>query len=136
MDKYDLIFYLSRKTSYCEKRLKKLFKTIDFEQNKIVYCTESMDLGELLCKSLNHTKLVILVGGLSALGDYNLSTILSRVLSSTNLSLDHVKKLKSKNQTAFVITYKTQIILAVPDNPNDIDEMLNEDFLNYVKKTL
>lgn len=135
MIKCDLIFYLSKKTSYCEKRLVKLLSPYDIEPNRILYSTSTTDLGIYTCESLNLTNIVILIGGLNTNGDENTKTILSRVLSSSGLSLKNARKLTSQNEEGYIVKFKKQMIIALPDNPDDIEEMLTEDLLKFIKES-
>lgn len=132
MTKYDLIFYLSRKTSYSEKVLRKRLSAIDFDVNRILSTTETHDLGVLTCQSLRLTNVVFLIGGLDSSGDANMSVILSRVLSSTGLGIKNAKRLKTDTTSGYIITYKKQIIIALPDNPKEIEKMINNEFLCYL----
>lgn len=134
--RYDIIFYLSKRTSYCEKKLKKELEKIDLKVNRIMSCTSPTELGKLTCDSLNLNNMVILIGGLSSDGDNNMSVILSRVMSSSNLTLKNARKINSSSQTGFIISYKKQIILALPDDQNAIEEMMNDRFLEYIKNIL
>lgn len=132
MTKYDLIFYLSRKTSYSEKVLRKRLSAIDFDVNRILSTTETHDLGILTCQSLRLTNVVFLIGGLDSSGDANMSVILSRVLSSTGLGIKNAKRLKTDKTSGYIISYKKQIIIALPDNPKEIEKMINNEFLCYL----
>lgn len=126
---YDIIFYMSRKTSYCEKRIRKQLSKIDFKENRALSCSNDTTLGIYTCESLKLNNMVVLIGGLNESGNENTAVILSRVLSSTGITLNHVKKLRSKNNTGYVITYKKQVLLSLPDSPDDIEEMLSDRFL-------
>ena len=134
MIKYDLIFYLSRKTSYSEKRLKKALKKHDYEINRIQYCTDTRKLGELTIESLTLTKLVVIIGGLSEMSDENLATVLSRVLSSAQIPMKNVRKLCANDLEGYLVKYKSQAILALPDYPDAIQNMLSDSLINFIKK--
>lgn len=131
--KYDLIFYISKKTSYSEKAVKKRFLTIDGEANRIVCATTPTMLGEEVAHSLKLCPLTVIVGGLSADGDDNLATVLSRVFSNSGLSLKNMRSLSADSGAAgYIIRYRSQILLALPDNPEDIEEMCSDDLLRFI----
>lgn len=135
--KYDLIFYISKKTSYCEKKLSKALSQIEGEKNRVVYATTPTELGDEVCESLRLCPLVAIVGGLSSIDDDNLATVLSRVLSNSGLTLNNLRKITaSSGHKGYIIRYKSQILLALPDSPADIEEMLKEPLLRYIREKI
>lgn len=136
--KYNLIFYLAKKTSYCERALKKKLSTIDGEVHQITSAITPTALGEEVVHSLKICPLTVIIGGLSSNDDDNLATVLSRVFSNSSLSLDNMRKLSSVGGTneGYIIRCKNQILLALPDNPADAEAMCSEELLNYIKEKL
>lgn len=131
--KYDILFYKSRKTSYCEKSLKNRMKEIDFEQNRIISQVTPVNLGETLCESLRLCNCVVIIGAFSKNDSENLVTVLSRALSNTQLTLGNVRKLKGAIIDGYVIKYNKQTVIALPDNPSEIEYLLSDAFLDYLK---
>ena len=131
--KYDILFYKSRKTSYCEKAVKNKLKKIDFEKNRVISRIAPVNLGETLCESLRLCNCVILIGAFSKNDSENLVTVLSRALSTSSLTLNNVKKLKGVITDGYFIHYGKQIVLAMPDNPSEIEYLLSDAFLEYLK---
>ncbi len=131
--KYDILFYKSRKTSYCEKAVKNRLKKIDFEKNRVISRIAPVNLGETLCESLKLCNCVVIVGAFSKNDSENLVTVLSRALSTSSLTLDNVKKLKGVITDGYIIRYGKQIVLAMPDNPSEIEYLLSDAFLEYLK---
>ena len=122
--KFDLIFYIAKKTGYCEKRLRAVMKTIDAE------------VGEEVTHSLRLVPLAVIVGGLRSIEDDNLATVLSRVLSNSSLTIDNIRRISSPEsaQGGYIIRYKSQMILALPDEPDAIEGLLTDDLLAYIKE--
>ena len=106
------------------------------QTNRILSCTSPVKLGELTVESLNLNNLVILVGGFNSKDDNNIKVILSRVLSSSPLSLKNAKKITSGQKEAYIITCKKQMILALPDDQDEIETILSESFLEQVREKL
>lgn len=131
--KYDILFYKSRKTSYCEKAVKNRLKKIDFEKNRVISRITPVNLGETLCESLKLCNCVVIVGAFSKNDSENLVTVLSRALSTSSLTLNNVKKLKGVITDGYIIRYGKQIVLAMPDNPSEIEYLLSDAFLEYLK---
>ncbi|MBQ7219211.1 MAG: hypothetical protein IJS27_06850 [Ruminococcus sp.] len=134
---YDLIFYIAKKTGYCEKRIKRVLGTIGGESHRIVSATSPTALGEEVTHSLRICPVAVIIGGLRSLDDDNLATVLSRVFSIAGISLNNMRKLSAKSGAqGYIIRYSSQMILALPDNPDDIESMLSEEVLGYIKEKI
>lgn len=135
--KYNLIFYIAKKTSYCERAVRKALSAIDGEAHQIIGVTTPVALGEEVAHSLRICPLTVIVGGFNSPDDDNLATVLSRVFSKSPLSLENMRKLTSQNGTdGYIIRYKTQILLALPDIPEDIESIFSEELLRYISDKL
>ena len=135
--KYDLIFYISKKTSYCEKAVRRALCTIGGEVHRITCAVTPVALGEEVAHSLKLCPLTVIVGGFGSMEDDNLATVLSRVFSNSALTLDNMRKLRAEGGAeGYIIRYKTQILLALPDSPRDIEEMLSDKLLQYIEEKL
>lgn len=134
--KYNLIFYLSRKTSYCEKALTKKLSLIGGEKHRIISATSPVALGEEVSRGLRTCPLTVIIGGLSSADDDNLATVLSRVFSNSSLTLENMRKLSAGHEEGYIIRYKSQILLALPDSPDAIGKMCSEELLHYISDKL
>lgn len=133
--KYNLIFYISKKTSYCEKAVRKALSVIGGDVYRITGATTPVALGEEVSRSLKICPLTVIVGGFNSMDDDNLATVLSRVFSNSALTLDNMRKLSSDSgKEGYIIRYKSQILLALPDSPQDIEAMCSEELLNFIKE--
>ncbi len=131
--KYDVLFYKSRRTSYCEKALKQRLNEIGMSANRIISSIAPTKLGETLCQSLTLCNLVVLIGGFSKNDNENLITVLSRAMSNSGLTLSNTRKLKGAIADGYIIKYEKQIIIALPDNPPEIEFILNDNVIKYLK---
>lgn len=135
--KYNLIFYLSKKTSYCEKALKKALSPIGGEAHLITSATTPVDLGAQVSRSLRICPLTVIIGGFNSFEDDNLRVVLSRVFSNSSLTLDNMRKLSAESgNEGYIIRDRNQILLALPDSPEDITEMCGEELLEYIDSKL
>ncbi|MEE3492608.1 hypothetical protein [Ruminococcus sp.] len=135
--KYNLIFYLSRKTSYCEKALKKALAPIGGEAHLITSATTPVELGAQVSRSLKLCPLTVIIGGFDSFEDDNLRVVLSRVFSNSALTLDNMRKLSAESGSeGYIIRDKNQILLSFPDSPEDITEMCGEELLEYIDSKL
>ncbi len=116
--KYNLIFYLSRKTSYCEKALKKALAPIGGEAHLITSATTPVELGAQVSRSLKLCPLTVIIGGFDS-------------------SLDNMRKLSAESGSeGYIVRDKNQILLSFPDSPEDITEMCSEELLEYIGSKL
>lgn len=136
--KYDLIFYIAKKTGYCEKRLKRIMAGVGFEPNRIVSAISPVRLGEEVTHSLRLCRLAVIIGGLRSPDDDNLATVLSRVFSVSGIPLENMRKITvdDRGGVGYIIRYKTQMILALPDDPDRIEQILTGDVLDYMRVKL
>ena len=135
--KYDLIFYISKKTSYCEKAIRKALASIGGEPHRIVRAVTPTELGAQVTGSLKICPLAVIIGGLSSDYDDNLANVLSRVFSNSTLTLENMRKLSADSGCAgYIVRCKSQILLALPDSPEDITQMCSEELLEFIKDKL
>lgn len=132
--KCNLVFYLARKTGYSEKALKKVLKEMDFELHTVSASTNPLMLGEKLTAALKTCNLVFIVGGLGFSGENRLSDVLSRALASTKVTIGDVKKLSNPvgKNAGYLIRSGNQLIVALPDNPEELTAMLTPTLKSYI----
>lgn len=133
--KCDLIFYLAKKTALCEKKIKELFVTTVYQLNSVTASTTPDSLGMQLTDALNCVNLIFVVGGLRDNDVRAISNVLSKALanSSTNII---PKRLKNEvgDFDGYILRSGKQTIICIPDNPEEIENMLNENMLNYLNR--
>lgn len=133
--KCDLIFYLAKKTALCEKKIKELFVTTVYQLNSVTASTTPDSLGMQLTDALNCVNLIFVVGGLRDNDVRAISNVLSKALanSSTNII---PKRLKNEVGAfdGYILRSGKQTIICIPDNPEEIENMLNENMFNYLNR--
>lgn len=135
--KCDLIFYLARRTSYCEKALKKQLEELNLGLNEVTASTTPMMLGERLIESLGRCNLVFIIGGLGFSGRNGLSDVLSKALSATKVTIADTRKLRNEigKQYGYLIRCGKQMIVALPDRPEELSEMFSPALVSCIKST-
>jgi hypothetical protein len=133
--KCDLIFYLAKKTALCEKKIKELFANTIYQLNSVTASTTPDSLGIQLTDALNCVNLIVVVGGLRDNDVRAISNVLSKALanSSTNII---PKRLKNEvgDFDGYILRSGKQTIICIPDNPKEIENMLNENMFNYLNR--
>lgn len=133
--KCDLIFYLAKKTALCEKKIKELFANTIYQLNSVTASTTPDSLGMQLTDALNCVNIIVVVGGLRDNDVRAISNVLSKALanSSTNII---PKRLKNEvgDFDGYILRSGKQTIICIPDNPKEIENMLNENMFNYLNR--
>ena len=133
--KCDLIFYLAKKTALCEKKIKELFANTIYQLNSVTASSTPDSLGMQLTDALNCVNLIVVVGGLRDNDVRAISNVLSKALanSSTNII---PKRLKNEvgDFDGYILRSGKQTIICIPDNPKEIENMLNENMFNYLNR--
>lgn len=133
--KCDLIFYLAKKTALCEKKIKELFANTVYQLNSVTASTTPDSLGMQLTDALNCVNLIVVVGGLRDNDVRAISNVLSKALanSSTNII---PKRLKNEvgDFDGYILRSGKQTIICIPDNPKEIENMLNENMFYYLNR--
>ena len=63
--------------------------------------------------------------------------MLSRAFSTAGLTLDNMRRITAPSgAVGYAVRYKTQMLLALPDSPDDIEAMLSPDLLRYITEKL
>ncbi|MBQ9742259.1 MAG: hypothetical protein IJV88_01105 [Ruminococcus sp.] len=133
--KCDLIFYLARRTSYCEKALKKQLEELSLGLNTVTASTTPVMLGEKLVESFGRCNLVFIIGGLGFTGRNGLSDVLSKALSATKVTIADTWKLRNNigKQYGYMIRCGRQMIIALPDKPEELREMFTPALISCIK---
>lgn len=128
----ELIFYLAKKTSVCERVLKKQLASFDISLTKTIFATGSIQLGTQLCKAFEHCNLCFIIGGLEFSDRQGIRNVLSKALAYE--SLDDIKKIENPNgcQDGYIFRCGKQLIVVLPDEPEDITAMLKPPLKNYL----
>lgn len=133
--KCDLIFYLAKKTALCEKKIKELFDNTIYQLNSVTASTTPDSLGMQLTDALNCVNLIFVVGGLRDNDVRAISNVLSKALanSSTNIIPKRIKN-EVGDFDGYILRSGKQTIICIPDNPKEIENMLNENMFNYLNR--
>lgn len=131
--KCDLIFYLAKKTAVCQKKLIKILGERQYEINTVTAATTPESLGMQLNEDLRCVNLVFIIGGLRDGDVRSISNVFSKALanSSTDIITRRVKN-REDGFDGYILRSGRQTIVCVPDNPVEIEGMINEIMLIYL----
>ena len=127
-----LVFFAARKTSFCERALQKSFSELDLELVKTCFATDSEQLGVELTDAFKKLNVVFVVGGLGFDDEKRIKSIISRALCET--PVNDCKKLKNEyGDDGYVIRAANQLLVLLPDEPAQIEEIMHGPLKKYIK---
>jgi hypothetical protein len=130
----EIIFYLAKKTSLCEKALKKEIGDLRLQPHTSFFATTPESLGVHIINSLERSNVVFLIGGLGNFGKSGVENVLSKALAYK--TPDELKKLRNPISTSdgYLIRQGGQLIIVLPDEPEEIQSMFDDCLISYLEK--
>lgn len=129
-----IIFYTAHKTAFCERALKKSFSELDLTLNGTAFATDSIKLGNLLIDAFKICNVVFVIGGLQTDECTGVKNIFSKAMANTKL--DEYKKLKNNlGDDGYVFRAHKQLLIVLPDDPQQIEIIMQGPLCGYIKKT-
>ncbi len=129
-----LVFYAARKTSFCERALRKSFSELDLNFTDASFATDAVGLGSTVSEAFEQYDVVFVIGGLG-FDDYReTGKIFSAALADTDV--DEYKKLRNESgEDGYVIRAKNQLLILLPDEPEQIENIMQGPIGGYIKIT-
>ncbi|RGM19262.1 hypothetical protein DXC23_08230 [Eubacterium sp. OM08-24] len=129
----ELIFYAARKTSLCERSLRKSFSELDMIAGESNFAANCKALGELVVSSLQTNDIVFVTGGLDIGGDTDSPSVFARALADNPPK--EMKRLKnSSGSDGYVFATESQAIILLPDDPQQIESIMNGALRGFLKR--
>ncbi len=131
----ELIFYLSNRTSLCEKALKAAAGALDLKFRDAKYATSPENYGSLIIDAFENVNVVFSVGGIT--GDKNgVENVLSKALA--NKSPDDLKKLRNplSKTDGYLVRQGGQLLVVLPDEPAELEAVFAESLVPYLNSFL
>ncbi len=126
-----IVFYSAKKTSYCEKALRKSVAGIGLNVKTAAYATDGMSLGEQLVEAFADCDIVFVVGGLEFSDRRSIKTVISNAVK--DIDTDDCKKLKNgSGEDGYLLRAGSQILVILPDDPEQLDELLHGCLAGYL----
>ena len=125
------VFYSARKTSLCERALKKSFSELNLDANDISFAADKGSLCNVLTEAFGECNIVFVIGGLGFGDERDVKNIVSRLIKSS--CVDDCKKLKNENgDDGYVIRAANQLLILLPDEPEQIEEIMQGPLRKYI----
>lgn len=128
------VFYAARKTSICERALKKSFSEIDLNLNDISFAADRGSLISILTDAFGECNIVFVIGGLGFDDERSIKNIVSRLVIAS--CVDDCKKLKNVyGDDGYVIRAQHQLLILLPDEPEQIEAIMQCAIVGYIKNS-
>lgn len=125
-----IVFYSARKTSFCEKALKKSFSELGLTPAEISFATDNETLGNSLIDGFKRCNVIFVIGGLGFDDSRSIKRIISHAVA--DVGIDDCKKLKNVGgNDGFVLRAQDQILVILPDEPEQIKEIMQGNISGY-----
>ena len=129
----ELIFYAARKTSLCERSLRKSFSELDLIADEAKFAANCKTLGELVVSSLKTNDIVFVTGGLDIGGESDSPSVFARAFADTPpLEMKRLKN--SSGSDGYVFASDSQAIILLPDDPQQIENIMNGALRGFLKR--
>lgn len=126
------VFYSARKTSLCERALKKSFSEIELDMSDISFAADRESLCNALTEAFTECNIVFVIGGLGFGDERDVKSIVSRLIKSS--CVDDCKKLKNPmGDDGYVIRADSQMLVLLPDEPEQIEAIMQGAITGYIK---
>ena len=126
------IFYSARKTSLCERALKKSFSELDLDVSDISFAADRGSLFNALTEAFGECNIVFVIGGLGFGDERDVKKIVSRLIKSS--CVDDCKKLKNPTgDDGYVVRADSQMLVLLPDEPEQIEAIMQGAITGYIK---
>lgn len=127
-----IIFYSARKTSFCEKSLRKSFSELNLNLAAVTFSTNKQSLGKQLDEAFTECNIVFVIGGLGFDDKRALPKIIASAISETEI--DDYKKLKNElGEDGYLLRADNQILVLIPDEPEQIEKIMQGPVSKYIK---
>ena len=128
------VFYSARKTSLCERALKKSFSELDLDMSEISFAADRGSLCDALTEAFAECNIVFVIVGLGFGDERDVKNIVSRLIKSS--CVDDCKKLKNPTgDDGYVIRAQHQLLVLLPDEPEQIEAIMQGAIAGYIKIT-
>lgn len=127
-----IVFYAARKTSYCEKALRKSVEGLGLNVSGALFATDGNSLGERLTEAFYECDLVFVIGGLALDDKRSVKIVMSNAIK--DMDIDECKKLKNEaGNDGYLLRTGDQVLVILPDDPDQLDAMMHGCLAGYLQ---
>lgn len=126
-----VIFYSARKTSFCERSLRKSFSQLSLGFIESTFANNRKDFAGQIINAFEKVDIVFVIGGLGIDGNRGMKNIISNALE--NSEFDDCYKIKNgQGEDGYVVKCGSQVLVLLPDEPSQIEEIMQGTLGRYL----
>ncbi|HCA05136.1 MAG TPA: hypothetical protein DEO32_04470 [Ruminococcaceae bacterium] len=126
-----IVFYSAKKTSYCEKALKKCVSGMGLNVKTAAYAVDGQTLGVQVIEAFADCDVVFVVGGLDFGDRRSVKTVISNAVKY--IETDECKKLNNNlGNDGYLLRAGCQILVLLPDEPEQLEAVLSGCAADYL----
>ena len=129
-----VIYYAARKTSFCEKTLKRCFSPLHWRISTAGFANGAQDLGERLIAAFDSGEICVVVGGLNFSDDRSAVRIISH--AAVNSQPDLVRRQLCRGGCGYLLCAGGQLLLLLPDEPAQIEEIMCGNISKFIRNAI
>ena len=130
-----LIYYSARKTSLCEKALRRSAASLGLRIASSCFANDPRSLGERLSEAFGRCGVCFVAGGLGFSDSRSLSRILSN--GAARSQPDLLRRLPNENgDDGFVLRAGGQLLVLLPDEPEQIERLLGGKLSELIRSSV
>lgn len=126
-----LIFYCASQVYNNENAVAESLKRAKINISNVTAVFNDNELAENIKKSVNESDIVLICGDISDKSGKSINDIISDTLKDGDYSINSVKKL---SHNSVIMQSKKISIVLLPDNPENISEIAENDLLGYISR--
>lgn len=126
-----IVYYSARKTSLCEKALRRRLPELGLNLSKAVFATKREALGDALMQGFSDADMVFTVGGLEFADSRGIRDIVSQAAAGSRPLCRRLHN--SGGEDGYLLRAGRQLLVLLPDEPEQLDAMLSGALADYIK---
>lgn len=130
----NLIFYMAKKTSLCEKAFISLSSNLKADISNTFFATTPAQLGETIIKAFADSDLVFTIGGVSDYSDTAIEIIMENALADTHPDQSFRINITDSTKEGYLIRKDHQILVILPDDPDAIRQIFSWNLKDFITK--
>lgn len=127
-----IVFYSARKTSLCERALKKSLLPLQLSLAGAKFATSAEALGRELTDALGTCDVVFVIGGLEFGDSRSAESIIASAAARSNPSV--IRRLRNENgDDGVLLCAGRQTLVLLPDEPQQLEQMMKGSLTAFLR---
>ena len=130
-----VIYYSARKTSLCEKALRRGTASMGLRLASSCFATDAKSLGDRLREAFSRGRVCLVAGGLGFSDHRALSRILSNAAARSQPDL--LRRLPNEDgDDGYLLRAGDMLLVLLPDEPDQLERLLSGRLSEFIRKSI